>query len=198
MTAHTVARPRARDSVATRRALLDAARRLFRDLGYDGTPVRAVADVVGVDPALVIRYFGSKEALFVEALVEERDLSYIEGPLESLAERMLRNAFAQWQRDGGSFASLLRSTNNPTAIQLLRARATEVVVAAIARRLEGSDARMRAELVTAQLLGFTVMRNLLGMPGSRRIGVEELVRLYGPALQAIITPSGRPRGRGRA
>src|SRR5581483_2365423 len=51
----------------TRDAILDAARRGFASRGYDATTVRAIATEAEVDPALVIHYFGTKEALFVAA-----------------------------------------------------------------------------------------------------------------------------------
>jgi AcrR family transcriptional regulator len=57
----TVIRPR--NGAQTRANILSAARRRF-DEGYERTTPRAVAADVGVDAALVIRYFGSKQDLF--------------------------------------------------------------------------------------------------------------------------------------
>jgi hypothetical protein len=51
----------------TRDAILAAARRRFATRGYDATSVRAIATEAEVDPALVIHYFGTKEALFTTA-----------------------------------------------------------------------------------------------------------------------------------
>jgi AcrR family transcriptional regulator len=52
----------------TRGEILDAARAAFAGRGYDGVSVRAVARAAGVDPALVHRFHGSKEELFVAAM----------------------------------------------------------------------------------------------------------------------------------
>ena len=49
----------------TREAILEAARRQFADLGYDRTTLRSVAAEAGVDPALVVHFFGSKQQLFL-------------------------------------------------------------------------------------------------------------------------------------
>lgn len=49
---------------ATRAAILAAARRQFADVGYERTTLRGVAAEAGVDPALVVHFFGS--ALGVE------------------------------------------------------------------------------------------------------------------------------------
>ena len=58
---------RLKKSDRTRAAIIDAARRLFAEAGYDRTSIRDIAAVAGADPALVIRYFGSKDQLFAQA-----------------------------------------------------------------------------------------------------------------------------------
>ena len=56
-----------RKSDRTRAAILDAAQKLFAEHGHERTTVRDIAAKASVDPALVIRYFGSKDELFVRA-----------------------------------------------------------------------------------------------------------------------------------
>jgi AcrR family transcriptional regulator len=51
----------------TRRALLDAAARLFAEHGVAGVSAAQIARDAGAFPSQVTYYFGSKEALFVEA-----------------------------------------------------------------------------------------------------------------------------------
>ncbi|MFI5915993.1 TetR family transcriptional regulator [Dactylosporangium sp. NPDC051541] len=60
--------PRRRDAQATRQALLDAAGKRFTRLGYERTTLRDIAGDVGVNLALIKRYFGSKEGLLKAAL----------------------------------------------------------------------------------------------------------------------------------
>lgn len=52
-----------------RRLLLDAARELFARQDYRGTTTREIAQAAGVTEHLLFRHFGSKAALFREALV---------------------------------------------------------------------------------------------------------------------------------
>lgn len=54
---------------APRKLLLDAARELFSRQDYRGTTTREIAQAAGVTEHLLFRYFGSKAALFREALV---------------------------------------------------------------------------------------------------------------------------------
>jgi AcrR family transcriptional regulator len=65
---------RARRREATRRQILDAATRLFTELGYEATSIRAVLDATGLSRGAFYHHFPSKEALFETALesVEER------------------------------------------------------------------------------------------------------------------------------
>lgn len=58
--------PPSADTDRTARARIrDGAIELFAAHGVDGTPVRAIASLAGVSPALVIHHFGSKDALRV-------------------------------------------------------------------------------------------------------------------------------------
>jgi AcrR family transcriptional regulator len=76
-----------------RRAILDAARRLFIEGGYANVPVRRVATEVRCSPAALYRYFRTKDEVFV-ALAEEgltllvRDAMRAEGasPMDRLRQ----------------------------------------------------------------------------------------------------------------
>jgi AcrR family transcriptional regulator len=186
-----VASRRPRNAEATRAALLAAAHRQFVAHGYDGTSVRGIADEVGVDAAMVIRYFGSKDALFIEIIYNARAPQVVlDGPLETLAERLLRHAFEVWTDParGGAWNTLLRSTNNAAAIAHLRLRFLDDFVAALAERLPGADAKLRAELIGGQLLGFGLMRNLIEAPEAGRLDIDALIAHYAPALRTCIDP----------
>src|SRR5947199_6865393 len=50
----------------TREAIAQAAREQFAEAGYDRATMRKIAAAAAVDPALVVHFFGSKEALFRE------------------------------------------------------------------------------------------------------------------------------------
>jgi len=65
--ADTPAATRPRRSDATRAAILAAARERFAADGYERATIRAIAETAGIDPAMVMRYYGSKEKLFATA-----------------------------------------------------------------------------------------------------------------------------------
>ena len=94
----TVTRPR--NAAQTRADILSAARRRFGSEGYERTTLRAVAADVGVDAALVIRYFGSKQDLFAAAAdfeIDLPDLSNVDP--DDVAGILLPRFFAVWEED---------------------------------------------------------------------------------------------------
>ncbi|WP_442817233.1 helix-turn-helix domain-containing protein [Streptomyces sp. NBC_01334] len=48
--------------------MLEAARRRFAAHGYERTAIRAIAADAGIDPSMVMRYYGNKSHLFDAAL----------------------------------------------------------------------------------------------------------------------------------
>ena len=64
-----------RNPIATRAAILDAARDRFLRESYDSVGLRDIAARAGVDVALIGRYFGGKEGLFREVLFHKKSLS---------------------------------------------------------------------------------------------------------------------------
>src|SRR5436190_166865 len=69
----------------TRRAILQAASRLFRERGLPGTSKSDIAQAAGVFPSQLGYYFGTKEALFVEAAC--RDLLHLATRVEHAGAR---------------------------------------------------------------------------------------------------------------
>src|SRR5690349_8606056 len=59
---------RPHNAAASRAALLAAAREVFRELGYERATTREIGQRANVDAALIARYFGSKENLFVASI----------------------------------------------------------------------------------------------------------------------------------
>ena len=51
----------------TKAAILAAARERFGAAGFQAATIRAIAADAGVDPAMVMRYYGSKDKLFAAA-----------------------------------------------------------------------------------------------------------------------------------
>jgi AcrR family transcriptional regulator len=61
-------------SQPTRDGILEAARRLFGEEGYDRTTIRSIAAAADIHPSMVMRYYGSKEGLFAAAATFDLEL----------------------------------------------------------------------------------------------------------------------------
>src|SRR5213596_572134 len=57
---------RQRERVQTRQKILDAARRMFVQRGYEATTMRAIAAKIGYTPTAIYHHFEDKEALVAE------------------------------------------------------------------------------------------------------------------------------------
>jgi AcrR family transcriptional regulator len=180
---------RGRDAAATRQAILEAARGCFMREGYDQVGVREIAARAGADPALVNRYFGSKEGLFAAAVGGKFDLSaFIAGDRATLGDRLARYVLLEKDKpepeEYDPLLALLRSASSDVAGRMLREALLQGFVRPLAVRLDGADAVARAELVGSTLLGLLVYRTVIG--GAGESGRERLAAIVGPVLQAVI------------
>ena len=104
-----MATPRPRNAAQTQADILSAARRRFATEGYEPTTLRAIAADVGVDAALVSRYFGSKQDLFATATEFRIDLPDLAGAdPDDIPGMLLPRYFAVWE-DDHTFLALLRA-----------------------------------------------------------------------------------------
>lgn len=181
-----VSTPRARNAAETRADILAAARERFGSEGYDRTTLRAVAADVGVDAALVIRYFGSKQDLFAAAAdfsIDLPDLSDVEP--DHLAEALLPRFFAVWEYDG-TFLALLRSAmTSPTAADTMR-KVFATQVAPALRTVTPDNHLERAGLLGAFVIGLAVTRYVLANPAVTRLSHEALVEWTRPVIKQIL------------
>src|SRR3712207_7831244 len=79
-------------SEQSRTAILAAARRRFAADGFERTTIRGIAADAGIDPSMVIRYYGSKDGLFAAAADVELhlpDLATV--PRDQLGETLVRH-----------------------------------------------------------------------------------------------------------
>lgn len=172
---------------ATRAAILNAARASFMAEGYDQVGVREIAARAGIDPALIIRYFGSKEGLFAEAVSAKFDLSaLIAGDLNTLGARLAAYILAKKSADEpyDPLPALLRSASSEVAGRMLRDALRKGFTRPLAARLEGPDAVARAELAGAMLLGLLVHGTVVGSDSGASKAC--LLALAAPVLQAVI------------
>jgi AcrR family transcriptional regulator len=179
----------------TREAILDAARRAFAEQGYQQATIRGVAELAGVDPALVHHYFGTKQDLFVAAI--EFPLNPIGQLMAVLAEepdqvgrRIVEVFLSVWDHaaDRSPLLALIRSAvGDERAAAMLREFITEEILGQLARRLGSPDAELRATLVGSQLIGLAMARYIVRIEPLASTPAPEIVAAVGPTLQRYLT-----------
>ncbi|MEU3273154.1 TetR family transcriptional regulator [Saccharomonospora sp. NPDC006951] len=180
-----------REAPLTRDVVLKAARRRFSLHGYADVKVRDVAADADVSAALVMKYFGSKENLFAEASSFEAEAAVLlDCPLPRLGEHLVRTLLDYHERTQAD--PLLRAlfTSSRPAGATFRENFERQFVAKLADRLEGPEARLRAELVCAQLIGLGATRLVLRIGALGAEPRENLVARTAPLLQSWLDPAG--------
>ena len=181
---------------ATREAILEAARSIFGQRGYDGSTIRAIAAAAGVDPALVHHYFGNKDQLFlaaVQAPYDPRKLlpTVLTGDRAGLGERLVRTFLALWDSPAGTAGTaLLRSAvGNEWTARLLREFLTIHVLRPILDHLDVDPAEvpLRGSLVASQLIGLAVMRHVIRLEPIASADPDALVAVIAPTIGRYLT-----------
>jgi AcrR family transcriptional regulator len=156
-----VSRPR--DAAATKAALLDAATKLFGERGFDRTTVRDIANLAGVNQALLFRYYGSKDALFATVLATQSRELLEDSPAEHLLRTvLLRMLEERPRREDHPLYAVLRSSHHDSAADVVRRQLGEEYTRALASLTDAQDAELRADLVLAWVVGIGVLRTVFG------------------------------------
>jgi AcrR family transcriptional regulator len=176
----------------TQAAILDAARALFAEVGFERTTIRAVAGRAGVDPALVMQYYGSKDGLFAASahwFAERKELA--SATLEELPAAALTDLLAGMEDPEARCAAsaVLRSClTNESARAVMRDQVMKDKHARIAAAIGGPDAELRAGLLGAVMIGTTIARYLLEIPAVAEASAEDIERVLEPVLKALVDP----------
>lgn len=181
----------------TRQAILDAARARFAADGYAATTIRKIAADAGVDAALVMRFYRSKDDLFAAVMsISPEALSRIaqafDGPEQALGERVTRAHLTLWEgdpQDSEPLLAMLRAAiANPQAAAQLREFIQARLLHQIGPRLrDDHDATLRSGLAASMLVGVIVGRRIVQVPALVEEDLESIIRRVAPAIQMILT-----------
>jgi AcrR family transcriptional regulator len=178
----------------TRADILSAAKASFAQVGFDRSTIRGIASAAGVDPSLVMHYFGSKAQLFVECVeIPEQALSVFD-ILESVQSK-------DW---GAAIAEVLIPARgsvafNPTLVGIIRSASSEPAAAQMIagmyegqflvhlRRMKLSEPAMRATMMSSLVIGLAFTGEVVGLPGFTRAPVAKQRALLASVVQQVLT-----------
>jgi AcrR family transcriptional regulator len=175
-------------AAGSRASILAAAAELFAERGFNQVTIRDIAARADLSPAMVMKCGGSKRELFYEAA------TIVPPPLpdvppahlgKALVRELLRR-FTDASLEPLNRALVLRlSAPDPESV---RRRFISGYLDPLAERLGGDrDAQLRAELAVAALMGLAATLRVFEAPTSVA-APEEVVKRYGPVVQALLDP----------
>ncbi|MEU8539644.1 TetR family transcriptional regulator [Streptomyces sp. NPDC048717] len=178
-----------RRSDATRSAIVEAARERFAADGYERATIRAIARDAGIDPSMVMRYYGNKAGLFAAATTIELEVAKLVGlPASNVGTALVEHFLDRWERDEVLTGLLRAGVTNAAGNERMREIFTEQLVS-IARETcpDPAEAPRRAALVASQILGMALARYVLGFAPAAEMSRAEVVVWLGPTIQRYLT-----------
>lgn len=177
----------------TRQAIATAARRQFAELGYDRATIRGIARAAGVDPALVIRFHGSKDELFRAVMdlppaVSESIERLAEGPREAVGRRLAEMVVAILEDPDTRSIVLGRirsATSHPDAAALVRETVTRDL-GRLAAAVTDDRPEVRAVLVGAHVVGFALARYVVRVEPLASLPASEALDYLAPTFQRYL------------
>jgi AcrR family transcriptional regulator len=174
-------RGRTRSAGSSKQALLNAAQQLFGKNGFEGTTIRDIGQLAGVDHALIARHFGSKADLYIAAVVAEArgdqhraEFEGLEDMADTLVARMDEHGL------GPVMQALIRSdTSDQIRVAAQTHVARRMVDPMVTAMTRGGDeeARLRSEVVVSALIGIVLGRALGWFDELKGVSKARLVEL---------------------
>ena len=181
----------------SREAILEAARELFAERGFEGASMRAIGASAGVDAALVVHFFGSKANLLSAAIdwpfdpADEIPRLLAGGP-DEVGRRVVELMVSTWDREGGRHAvlTLLRSAaTEPRAADLMHEFTQTRLFAPLLAELGSDQPELRGELAASQLIGLGMTRYVLRFEPLASVPPGRVIGWVAPNVQRYLTGS---------
>jgi AcrR family transcriptional regulator len=197
---------RERKKASTRRALVDAAARLFTERGVEATTMDDIARAAGMSRTSVFNYFGYKEMILCE--IGARYVQEVAGPLlqdmdrpaEAIFGDVAESLSALATREPALIAAVARETSHPDPIRRRRAQETmgyPAVVNVLLDRFAALGALRHPDLRESyanqivDLVSGTLVRGAGILPRERlRAEIESTLELF--AGGAFVLPATEP------
>lgn len=157
--------------------------------------MRSIATEAGVDPSLLVHFFGTKKRLFDEVIdlpfdPEALNRSITNTPVEHRGEEFARHVvnLLHDPHYREALTGLIRAaTSDPEVAELFRQRHRQDVVLPLAQDLDIDRAELRVALAATQTIGLVMGRHVMKIDALTALTDDEMVTLIGPTLQRYLT-----------
>ena len=177
----------------TREQIATVARAQFAELGYERTTFRGIAAAAGVDPALVVHFYGSKQDLFrqvmaLPATVSDAIVRIGDGPRDQVGRRLAELVIGALENPATRPIVLGRirsASSHPDAAALVRETVTRDL-ARLAGAITEDQPETRAVLVGAHVVGIALARYVVLVEPLASLPPSEVVELAAPTFQRFL------------
>jgi len=185
-------RPPSHDPEGRRADVLSAARRLFAKNGYAQTSIRAIAAEADVNHALVVTYFGGKEALFMEVVGRfQIPQNALEGSVEDMGARIARAYVERWENmaDDDPWLALVRSSfSHEGSNRLLRSELEAQQTVPLREALGGTgEGQARSAMVECLIAGMITARYIYRLEPAGSLPAPAFEAAFAASLQQAIS-----------
>lgn len=176
-----------RTSQETKAAILAAARERFGTSGFQAATIRGIAADAGIDPSMVMRYFGSKDKLFAAAA--EFDLrfpDFTELDRGQVGRSLVGHFLERWEGDEALVILLRSSATNAEAAQRMQRIFSTQLQPLVKSLVPAAEVKRRSGLVATQILGLAWCRFVLRLEPVVEMTRDEIVDWLGPTIQRYL------------
>lgn len=166
----------------------------FSEIGYEKTTIRSVAEASGVDPKLVMHYFGNKEKLFASTMSLPHEAAAALTLLGLVPKR-------QW---GSRISDLVwlskKAKSNKVMVGIIRASASEEKAAEMLREfytenlfnpmlsaLRVDNQEIRSVMLSSLMVGYTFNNEILDLFEYLGVSDKKSKALFAKTVQTILT-----------
>jgi AcrR family transcriptional regulator len=179
----------------TQAQILEAARELFIERGYQGATMRGIAKKAGVDASLIVHFFGNKLNLFAEAVEwpfdpEEEMPRILADGRRNIGRNLVALVLRIWDKEGERHPILTlfaTATIEPEAAEMLREFVSKRLFAPLLEELDVDQKELRTNLLSSQLLGLGLARYVLRYEPLASAKSADVIDWVAPNVQRYAT-----------
>ena len=182
------------DGVDRQRSIFGAAKAAFDEFGYDNASIREIASRAGVDPKLVLHYFGSKAQLFAATIDIPAETGRAVEILGVTPRQDWGKALAKFlmQPDGRvmlkPLLGVMRSaTADPKVAAKIRDFYLKNSMSSALTSLGLDNADVRAACLSPVLAGFVFADQILEIPIGSPVEAQMRRKIFEQTIQTILT-----------
>lgn len=187
----------------SRAQILQAARELFAEQGFDRASMRAIAGRAGVDAGLIYYHFEGKDDLLKAALTLPTVGAGLPRPIPAdcpdPGAQLVSVVLHLWDDDEEfrqqATATIRTALSHPAAAATVRPMHEAFVRELISQVVAPDQQRLRAALIGSHILGLMIGRHIASFPAVAEASVETLVAASAPTINRLLT---QPLGPGYA